>query len=178
MSVNNRFLLFFAVPIVFILWAAKTAGLMGVLVYILESFVGVILLEIVNYARHYGLLRKEISPGEYEQVNVKHSWNATQPIQNAILMKLQRHSDHHANGYKPYQCLCSYPESPQLPMGYAVCVVAALFPSIWYKIINPLAEAFNEIGQVNDAKFKQSSKTLQTFLWCQVLVLTSAFIFL
>jgi len=66
MSVNNRFLLFFAVPIVFILWAAKTAGLMGVLVYILESFVGVILLEIVNYARHYGLLRKEISPGEYE----------------------------------------------------------------------------------------------------------------
>ena len=66
MSINNRFLLFFAIPIIFILWAAKTSGILGVIVYILESFVGVILLEIVNYARHYGLFRKETSPGEYE----------------------------------------------------------------------------------------------------------------
>jgi alkane 1-monooxygenase len=75
-------------------------------------FASVTLLEIINYIRHYGLLRDEIKPGVYEQVNISHSWNASFTVQNSILLKLQRHSDHHANAYKPYQALATYDESP------------------------------------------------------------------
>ena len=50
---NNRFLLFFAIPIIFIIYSAKVSGIVGVIVYILESFVGVILLEIVNYVSNF-----------------------------------------------------------------------------------------------------------------------------
>ena len=68
-----------------------------------SSFV-VIMLESVNYIEHYGLERKFL-PGTdkvYESVNITHSWNAPQYMSNYILFKLQRHSDHHANAYKPY----------------------------------------------------------------------------
>ena len=49
---------------------------------------GVLLLEIINYIEHYGLQRKEISPGVYEKVTIMHSWNAPYKFSNAIVFKL------------------------------------------------------------------------------------------
>ena len=59
-------------------------------------------LEVINYVEHYGLRRKEIAPGVYEKVNIRHSWNAAHRLTNALFFKIQRHSDHHENGYKPF----------------------------------------------------------------------------
>ena len=63
---------------------------------------------------------------------------------NFGLFKLQRHSDHHANSYKPYQILDSFEESPMLPYGYSVSLPISLFPYIWKKVINPMAIATNK----------------------------------
>ena len=41
-------------------------------------------LEIINYVEHYGLRRKEISPGKYERVNINHSWNSSHTIANVL----------------------------------------------------------------------------------------------
>ena len=68
------------------------------------SAIATLMFETVNYLEHYGLYRK-LLPGAhhvYESVNIKHSWNAPQVATNYMLFKLQRHSDHHANSYKPY----------------------------------------------------------------------------
>ena len=46
--------------------------------------------------------------GVYEPVDIRHSWNAPYMVSNMLLFKLQRHSDHHENPYKPYQTLCSF----------------------------------------------------------------------
>ena len=73
-----------------------------VLFHLAYSFVIVCMLEAINYLEHYGLQRKIDANGNYESVSIKHSWNAPQVITNLILFKLQRHSDHHANAYKPY----------------------------------------------------------------------------
>ncbi len=98
-------------------------------------------LEVINYIEHYGLKRRFISPlGKYENVTIHHSWNAPHRISNYALFKLQRHSDHHENPLKPYHLLATYDEAPTLPQGYGICIVVALLPSIWYKVMNPLVE--------------------------------------
>ncbi len=101
-----------------------------------QSILAFTLLELVNYIEHYGILRKELSPGRYERVNALHSWNASHLISNFFLFQLQRHSDHHANAYKRYQVLNHYNESPQLPYGYPTMIIIALVPPLWFALMN------------------------------------------
>ena len=69
---------------------------------ILYSIINALLFEAINYIEHYGLQRKIDANGNYESVKIIHSWNAPHVASNYMLLKLQRHSDHHANSYKPY----------------------------------------------------------------------------
>lgn len=101
-----------------------------------QSILAFTLLELVNYVEHYGITRKEISTGRYEQVNPAHSWNASHLISNFFLFQLQRHSDHHANAIKRYQVLNHYDESPQLPFGYPTMIIIATLPPVWFSIMN------------------------------------------
>lgn len=100
--------------------------------FFIQGFVGAVFLEIINYIEHYGLERQ---PGE--PVTPMHSWNAGDRITNYLLVKLQRHSDHHANPGWRYQTLRSWPHSPQLPAGYATMILIALVPPLFFKVMNP-----------------------------------------
>lgn len=104
--------------------------------FFLQSFLAFTLLELVNYVEHYGIMRKEISPGRYERVNPVHSWNASQLLSNFFLFQLQRHSDHHANAIKRYQVLHHYDVSPQLPFGYPTMIMIATVPPLWFAMMN------------------------------------------
>jgi len=116
-------------------------GIKGMILQIAVGLISSAILEIINYIEHYGLKRRFISPlGKYENVTIHHSWNAPFRVSNYLLLKLQRHSDHHENALKPYQVLASYSESPCLPQGYAVCLIIAVIPSIWFEVMNPLVE--------------------------------------
>ena len=101
-----------------------------------QSFLAFTLLELVNYVEHYGISRKELSPGRYERVNPRHSWNASHVLSNFFLFQLQRHSDHHVHAYKRYQVLDHYDESPQLPFGYPTMIIVALVPPLWFHMMN------------------------------------------
>jgi alkane 1-monooxygenase len=101
-----------------------------------QSLLAFTLLELVNYVEHYGIQRREISPGRYERVNPLHSWNASHMLSNFFLFQLQRHSDHHAFAYKRYQVLNHYDESPQLPYGYPTMILLAMVPPIWFRLMN------------------------------------------
>jgi alkane 1-monooxygenase len=175
-SPYNRLLQCFAAYAAMIFFHFYLFGTKGVLFYLISCAAGIFILEAVNYIRHYGLQRKELSPGVYEQVGIKHSWNAPQIMQNCFLLKLQRHSDHHANGYKPYQNLCSYSESPCLPMGYAVCVLAAMFPPVWFNIVDPLAIEANATGKPSVEQMKKSETTLRWFIAAQSVFMTTLLI--
>ena len=110
----------------------------GLILSWIFGFGGVLLLEIINYVEHYGLKRRRLEDGSYEKVTIRHSWNAPHRVSNYLLFKLQRHSDHHENAFKPYQTLCSYEDSPQLPQGYIACLIMAVFPKTWFSIMDPL----------------------------------------
>ena len=107
-----------------------------------QSIFGFSLLELVNYVEHYGIVRKEISPGKYERVNPIHSWNSSHLLSNFFLFQLQRHSDHHAYAHKRYQVLNHYDESPQLPSGYSTMILLALIPPLWFSVMNKRLEAW------------------------------------
>ena len=72
---------------------------------IFSGFLVQLTLEIINYVEHYGLRRKEVSPGKYERVNPSHSWNSAFTLNNMLSFRVPRHSDHHETGSKPYQAL-------------------------------------------------------------------------
>lgn len=110
-----------------------------------QSILAFTLLEAVNYLEHYGMQRKKLANGFYEKVTPLHSWNASQSVSNFLLFQLQRHSDHHAFAFKPYQVLNHYDESPQLPAGYSAMILVAFFPPLWFRLMNPRLEKWKEM---------------------------------
>lgn len=107
-----------------------------------QSILGFSLLELVNYIEHYGMERKKLPNGRYERVTPLHSWNASHTVSNFLLFQLQRHSDHHAFAYKPYQILEHHHDSPQLPQGYSAMIILALFPPLWFKVMDKRLETW------------------------------------
>lgn len=112
------------------------------LFFFTQSVLAFSLLELVNYVEHYGITRKELSPGKYEKVNPRHSWNASHILSNFFLFQLQRHSDHHLTAHKRYQVLNHYDESPQLPFGYPTMIILALLPPLWFRMMNERLDAW------------------------------------
>ena len=114
------------------------AALKVIAFFVLQSVVGFLLLEIVNYIEHYGLQRSTVN-GKREAFGMMHAWNADHVATNSMLANLQRHSDHHMHAWKPYATLEPLP-GPQLPTGYAGCLVLALIPPLWFALMHPRIE--------------------------------------
>ena len=70
-------------------------GTLGLAAFVVQSGVAIMTLEVINYIQHYGLMRKEIAPGRYENTGVAHSWNSECWFSNGYWLNLGRHSDHH-----------------------------------------------------------------------------------
>ena len=124
--------------------AAATAwlGVAGLAFFVLQAFVAVTLLELVNYIEHYGLLRRQGADGRYERVTPRHSWNDSHRLSNHALLNLQRHSDHHAHAARRYPALRHHHDAPQLPAGYATLVLLALLPPLWRRVMDPRVAAW------------------------------------
>lgn len=98
---HNRLISFTLCEILYFVMVYLVFGGKGLLFHLVTNIMVLQQFEAVNYLEHYGLLRK-LENGVYESVKITHSWNAPQVITNYLLFKVQRHSDHHANSYKPY----------------------------------------------------------------------------
>ena len=94
------------------------------------------MLETINYIEHYGLKRQKNQSGRYERVNYMHSWDANYPLGRIVLYELTRHADHHASTFKKYQTLNSQDGLNSLPYGYPTSMILALWPPVWFKIMN------------------------------------------
>jgi alkane 1-monooxygenase len=151
-SASNEMIRFALLPLIFCLMLTVVGSLYLESVawqipvfFFSQSLLAFTLLELVNYVEHYGIQRRQISPGVYERVNPLHSWNASHLISNFFLFQLQRHSDHHAYAYKRYQVLNHYDESPQLPFGYPTMIIIALLPPVWFALMNKRLEQWRGV---------------------------------
>ena len=116
--------------------AAAWAGPTLLLFWLVQAAFAVWLLETVNYIEHYGLQRGH-SGGRREAFGAMHAWNADHLVSNSLLINLQRHSDHHMHPWKPYASLQRLAPTPQLPTGYAGCLVIAAIPTLWFSVMHP-----------------------------------------
>ena len=112
-------------------------GLSGALLFIGQSLVAIILLELVDYIEHYGLQRKLLPNGSYEPVGPQHSWDTNFFITNTSLFNLGKHAHHHQKAGVPYQKLTSTKQANQYQFGYSTAIIISLIPPLWFKIINP-----------------------------------------
>ena len=117
----------------------------GLTYFFLAAFIGIILLETVNYIEHYGLIRVKNNKGKYERVRRKHSWNSDHVLGRAILFELSRHSDHHFKADRPYQILESREDSPCMPTGYPGMMLMAFVPPLFFKVMNPRVKIAREL---------------------------------
>jgi alkane 1-monooxygenase len=140
-SWRNEMVGWTALWLLFVAWFAAFGGWPAALFFLGQGLVAAATLEVINYVEHYGLNRREISPGRYERVNHHHSWNAPQRYTNWLLFNLQRHSDHHETARRRYQVLLHHDDSPQLPAGYATMFVLALLPPLWRRVMDHRALA-------------------------------------
>jgi alkane 1-monooxygenase len=135
---SNPFWRYAALQFGMLVVAAVVGGPMGPLLFIIQAFVAIWQLELVNYIEHYGLTRRHLGNGKYEHVLPRHSWNAAHRASNWLLINLQRHSDHHYKPDRRFPLLQTYgtDEAPQLPYGYPVMTALAMVPPLWKRVMN------------------------------------------
>lgn len=126
-------------------------GILPMLYFISAAFIGILLLETVNYIEHYGLQRRETKPGEYERAMPVHSWNSNHVIGRMMLFELSRHSDHHYKASRKYQVLKHHDDVPQLPTGYPGSMILSLVPPLWFMIMNRKIKGFQQAKPVTQS---------------------------
>ena len=94
-----------------------------------------------DYVQHYGLRRITLPDGRLEPVGVQHLWNAPDVFSSVLKVNAPRHSDHHVAPHRAFPALQLNPqEMPYLPYPLPVMGVIALFPKIWFRLMNPLCD--------------------------------------
>jgi alkane 1-monooxygenase len=136
---SNPFWQYLAWQAAALLLALLAGGWAGVGFFVVQAFVAVLQLELVNYVEHYGLTRKHLGAGKYEHVQPRHSWNSAHRMTNYLLINLQRHSDHHYKPNRRFPLLQNYSnaDAPQLPYGYPLMTAMAVVPPLWRRFMNP-----------------------------------------
>lgn len=93
-----------------------------------------------DYVQHYGLARKTLPNGKPEPVGIRHSWNAPHVMSSALMLNAPRHSDHHAHPARTFPALRLSDDMPMLPRSLPVMACVALYPRLWRRVMDPLAD--------------------------------------
>lgn len=117
--------------------AAVIGGLKGAILYMLLAGYAQSQLMLSDYVQHYGLQRKILPSGKPEPVDARHSWNSPHWFSSALMLNAPRHSDHHAHPAREFPALGLPTDGPTLPRSLPTMATLALFPSGWFKVMNP-----------------------------------------
>ena len=141
-SLKNEMIVFQVFQLLLLTIIAVAYGIKTILFFLCGAFIGILLLETVNYIEHYGLRREKTAKG-YERTKPVHSWNSNHPLGRLFLLELTRHSDHHYMANRKYQLLRHFDKSPQLPLGYPGMMLISFFPPLWFMIMNKKIKKLN-----------------------------------
>ena len=109
--------------IVFSVWAS--------LAFLVQGLFAVLLLEYVNYIRHYGLRRE---PGEKQ--TEQHSWQTEARWTGWTLFEVSLHPDHHLRTNLSFVELSAISNAPTLPVGYYGLFWVCVFPRLWRRLMD------------------------------------------
>lgn len=149
---RNRMLLYLALEALFLLTVALLS-LRALAFVLVVAGIAVGLLETFNYVAHYGLSRKVRADGRAEPLAANHSWNTGRRMNNAALLNMGRHSDHHRRPARSYDRLEPGAGEAKLPSGYAAALLTALVPPLWRRLMDPRAKAVAQLRATLPGKF-------------------------
>lgn len=135
-SVHNRILSFLLLHLLLVTVIIYSLGWISLCFFILQAAVAIILMHAVNYLQHYGLLRKEMRPGQIERMAEHHSWNSGNRLNSLSLFQLENHAHHHLHPTHTYEELKAMNGSPVHPTGYSGMIMLALVPPLWFRIVH------------------------------------------
>lgn len=138
-SLNNRCIRGYLMSIFVLAAAFLLGGWAGLGIVVASGVWAKMLLEIVNYMEHYGIVRV---PGKV--ISTRHSWNTNNRISSWSLFNLTRHSHHHANARVQFQNLKPNHDAPKMLSGYLATIVLTLIPPLWYKLMAPKLKHWDE----------------------------------
>lgn len=136
---RNRFFRGVLMTLLLMTLAYGVGGARALLLFVLVAIIAKAFLEAINFVEHYGLARV---PGT--KVEPRHSWNSNAAMSGWTLYNLVRHSDHHAEGSKPFWRLRPLPGAPMLPFGYMTMLVIAFVPPLFRKLMIPRLKAWDD----------------------------------
>lgn len=139
-SRGNRMTFYLAIEFAFLLAMALTSW-RALLFVLAVAALAVTLLEGFNYIAHYGLTRRAD-----ERLGPQHSWNSRRRMNNAALLNMGRHSDHHQRASRSYETLQAVTGSAELPSGYAAALLTALVPPLWRRSMDPRVERVRKMA--------------------------------
>jgi fatty acid desaturase len=131
-SIHNAFLRGVAMSASLVVAAYLLAGPVGALFFCAVGLGAKIVLEIVNYMEHYGIVRVPTEP-----VQPRHSWNSNKRMSSWATFNLTRHSHHHAQGEVPFYELRPYHDAPMMVGGYLTTIFLTLVPPLWHRLMTP-----------------------------------------
>lgn len=141
LSVNNQMLQYVAIQIVALMLIQWFFGLSVLAFFLLQSFIAVHLLEGVNYIQHYGLERLVDKSGRASPVSTADAWDSDFRLSELIVFNMTRHAGHHVHPGRVCDRLDVERLSPKLPYSFFAMVFLALFPPIWFRVMNPRVTA-------------------------------------
>ena len=140
LGAGNPMVAFAAVELLFLIVVAFVS-LRALAFVVAVAAIAVLLLETFNYVAHYGLERGIGEDGRLERLAPHHSWNSSRRMNNAALLNMGRHSDHHRHMARAYAALEPVSGAAELPSGYAAALLTALIPPVWKRAMDPRAKA-------------------------------------
>lgn len=133
---GNRMFHYLALQALVIFVAWVLAGGLGLVLLAVQTLVALTLTEAVDYIQHYGLMRKPDARGRPEPVAAHHSWNSRHAAGDWTTFNIGLHSHHHGNARTPYPELHQDEEQHEMPGNYAVMIMMALVPPIWFRVMD------------------------------------------
>lgn len=146
LSAYNRLLRFLVIHLTTVTAIFFLFGLSTVLFFICQSCIAVLLLNIVEYLQHYGLVREKNQGGQYERINVQHAWNTRLQSTDLGLFHLESHAEHHMHPHQHSVHEDQHANSPEHPAGYILMIWLAMIPHQWFRIMNP---RINHLTNIN-----------------------------
>ena len=131
-SLHNAYLRGHLMSLSLAIAAYAINGFTGLAFFLGMALGAKVILEIVNYMEHYGIVRVPTLP-----VQPRHSWNSNKRMSSWATFNLTRHSHHHAQGEVPFWDLRPYHDAPMMPSGYLTTIFLTLVPPIWNRVMVP-----------------------------------------
>ncbi len=148
LSFKNEMVKFTIIQLLLLIIIFVVFGWLITLCFVAAAFIGIALLETVNYIEHYGLQRRLVAPGKYERALPAHSWNSNHTLGRLMLFELSRHSDHHYLASRKYQLLRHHHNSPQMPTGYPGMMILAHIPPLFIYVMNRQIDKYRSVNGV------------------------------